>query len=231
MQIERVDTDIATAADFSNLHAIEQFTKILNTEPPASSIQKTPDKRADTMPISFIEAKLDEVYLRQWGAEDVHVQQIANEVLIWLTLWVIDPQTKQRITRPGFAAVQITVDKVPDGMSGPDKNAWSLNMQNKKPNALYLAFPKGKSLAIKNAAQSLGVIFGRNLNRVHEDEPGEFYGNIAEGVASLTDAKKEVQSCRDKAAFQAVWAKYPNLHESDEFKKEYAYYHRKYVQS
>lgn len=229
MEIERIDTQIATASDLSGLHAIEQFTKILNTDPPKSSIQKTPDGRADTMPISFVEAKLDEVYLRQWGAEDIHVQQIANEVLVWLTLWVIDPQTKTRITRPGFSAVQIMVDKAPDGMHGPDKNAWALNMQNKKPNALYLAFPKAKSLAIKNAAQSLGIIFGRNLNRKHEDEPGDFYTNIANDAATLTDAKKELEQCREKHQFVEIWAKYPELQGNEDWKKNYAYYHRKYV--
>lgn len=215
----------------SNLSAIEQFTKILNTDPPASSLKKTPDGRADTMPISFVEAKLDEVYLRQWGAEDIHVQQLANEVLIWLTLWVIDPQTKERITRPGFAAVQITVDKVPEDLAGSGRNAWALDMANKKPNAMYLAFPKGKSLAIKNAAQSLGIIFGRNLNRKHEDEPGDFYANIANDTATLTNAKKEIQACREKHQFVEVWGKYPELQQNESFQKEYAYYHRKYVKS
>lgn len=208
---------------------IEAFTKILNAEPPKESIKPTPDGRAFTMPISFVEAKLDEVYLRQWGTEDIHIQQLGNEVMIWLTLWVIDPQTKQRITRAGFSAIQITVDKVPDGVSGADRNAWALNMQNKKPNALYLAFPKGKELAIKNAAKSLGIIFGRNLNRKHDDEPGDFYQNIADDLSIMTDAIKAVHSCREKHEFNNVWNAYPDLHGNEKFQKEYAYYFRKYT--
>lgn len=222
------ENGVATISQ-NNWSGIEAFTKVLNTEPPKESVQQTPDGRAKTMPISFVEAKLDEVYLRQWGTEDVHVQQLGNEVLIWLTLWVIDPQTKHRITRAGFSAIQITVDRVPDGLSGPDRNAWALNMQNKKPNALYLAFPKGKELAIKNAAKSLGVIFGRNLNRKHDDEPGDFYQNLADDMALMTDAKKAIHGCKEKHQFQEVWNAYPSLQQNEEFQKEYAYYYRKYT--
>jgi hypothetical protein len=217
---------------------IEAFTKLLNESPKESELQPTPDKKAKILPISFIESRLDEIYLRQWGTRNVHIQTIANEVLVHLELWVIDPQTNREITRAGFAAIQIMVDAVPerlkwrDGESEQekrDRNAWSLDMQNKKPNALYLAFPKAKSLALKNAAQSLGITFGRNLNRKHEDTPGDFYGDLINDTAMLSEAKSLIQKASSKEDFQTIWDSYPDLREVPEFKKEYLYYHRQKI--
>ena len=45
----------------------------------------------------------------------------------------------------------------------------ALNADNKKPNALDLAFPKLKTECIKNAALSLGKLFGRDLSRKNFD--------------------------------------------------------------
>jgi hypothetical protein len=57
------------------------------------------------------------------------------------------------------------VDKAPDELKGKEKNLWALDINNKKPSALDMAYPKLKGEAIKNAAKSLGKIFGRDLNR------------------------------------------------------------------
>lgn len=220
----------------TNFKSIEAFTAIMNSDPPKNSIKKTPDGKADMIPISFVEVKLDEVYLRQWGTRNVRTQQCGNEMLINLDLWVIDPQTGREITRAGFASVQIPVDAVPDRLKWrdgeteqdkKDRNAWALDLQNKKANGMALSYPKGKSLAIKNAAQTLGNIFGRNLNRKHEDSPGDFYGNLEADMATLTDAKKDIEGALELPAFEAIWALYPELHEVEEFRKHYTYYHLK----
>ncbi|MES1224826.1 MAG: hypothetical protein ABUT20_55560, partial [Bacteroidota bacterium] len=56
-----------------------------------------------------------------------------------------------------------------DKMSKQERNLYALDSSNKKPNALDLAFPKLKAECIKNAAQSLGKIFGRDINRKKRD--------------------------------------------------------------
>jgi len=223
-----MSTELATLNNGTDISAIEKFTKIINEKPPSGSLQKTPDGKADTMGISFVETKLDEIYLRQWGTEEINVMQLGNEVLVWLTLWVIDPQTKTKITRAGFASVVIMVDKAPDEVARNPKakNAWALDMQNKKPNAMYLGFPKAKSLAIKNAAQTLGDAFGRNLNRKFEDSPEEFYTNMAEGLATLTNAKKDIKAAETAQDFEGIWTKYPELHEVEDFKKDFMFHKR-----
>jgi len=225
------------AQRMGGFQTIEQFRQLLNKPPKDSELQPTPDKKAKILPISLIETRLDEFYLGQWGTRNVQIQQIANEVIVNLELWVIDPLTQREITRAGFAAIQIMVDAVPqrlqwrDGETEMDKrerNAWSLDMQNKKPNALYLAFPKAKALATKNAAATLGISFGRNLNRKHEDTPGDFYGDYLSGNEMLSEAKGLIQKAKSDEDFKFIKDTYVELMTNVEFQKELVYYTRKF---
>ena len=49
---------------------LEEFLKKLNQDPPNEHIFKTPDKKADDLPISYVENKLDELYFGLWGGDD-----------------------------------------------------------------------------------------------------------------------------------------------------------------
>jgi hypothetical protein len=213
--------------NLAQFEAIEGFRKLINELPPAQFLEKTPDGRADSVCISYIEAKLDEIYLDQWGMEDETVQFFANEAIMSATLWVIHPVTGRKITRLGCAAIQIMVDKVPDNIKydAKAKNTWALDMANKKPNALTLNFPKLRALTLKNAAKSLGNVFGRNLNRKLEDTPDEsFYSNVFDGNEKLTVAIKELKSANTAEQFNDIWNKYPELQADEEFRKEFLYY-------
>jgi len=151
------------------LEQLQRFTARLNSEPAPESLEPTPDNRAKTVTISHIEMTLDELFFGQWSTKDFTWSAIANEVQGSLTLEVIHPVNGQKITRIGAASVVIMVDKVPQGIDGQERNQWAINPMNKKPNALDLAFPKLKAECLKNAAQSLGKIFGRDVNRKRQD--------------------------------------------------------------
>lgn len=144
---------------------LEKFLMRLNREPNPSEIAKTPDGKASDLPISYVEMTLDELYFGLWSTRNFTTKLISNEVVGELELEVIHPVTQKPIVRIGSAAIQIMVDKVPDGMSGQVRNQWALDPANKKPNALDMAYPKLKAECTKNAAKTLGKIFGRDLNR------------------------------------------------------------------
>jgi len=148
---------------------IQNFQEKLNREPDQSEVELTPDKKAKTLPISFVEMTLDELYLGQWSTQNFTSKVIANEVVGELELVVTHPITNKKIVRSGAAGIIIQVDKAPDNVTGQQRNEWALNPSNKKPNALDLAYPKLKAECVKNAAQSLGKIFGRDLNRKKAD--------------------------------------------------------------
>lgn len=148
------------------------FQILLNAEPNQAELGTTPDGKAKTLPISFIETTLDELYFGQWSTENFVYQLVANEVIGSLELVVTHPITGQMVRRTGAASIQITVDAVPEEIKNDrqQKNRWALDPSNKKSNALDMSFPKLKAECTKNAAQSLGRIFGRDLNRKQSDK-------------------------------------------------------------
>lgn len=193
---------------------LQDFQAKLNREPDQSELDRTPDGKAKTLPISFVEMTLDELFLGQWGTEHFTTRVISNEVCGELELVLTHPITGREIRRCGAAGIIIQVDKAPDEIKGQERNEWALNPSNKKPNALDLAYPKLKAECVKNAAQSLGKIFGRDLNRKKADkyqptihfltdkgfrallervEKGDAHAlALAESNFSLTDVQKEM---------------------------------------
>ncbi len=139
---------------------MQHFTAQLNQEPNPAEFELTPDGKARTLPISFVEMTLDEIFLGQWETSEPHFQQIFNEVVGTVVLTVTHPVTKQPIRRTGWASVVIMQDK--------DATIADFNVTKKK-NALDLSFPKLGAEALKNAAKSLGKVFGRDINRKSKD--------------------------------------------------------------
>lgn len=168
--------------------AVQKFTQRLNSEPDPLGVESTPDRKAQTVVISHIETTLDELFFGQWKTENFTWSPVANEIQGALELVVIHPVTGYEIRRTGAASIVITVDRVPEGVTGQERNQWALNPSNKKANALDMAFPKLKSECLKNAAQSLGKIFGRDLNRKNRDVYKPFKiataGELPESVIS-----------------------------------------------
>lgn len=139
---------------------MQDFTRRLNAEPNPEEFEPTPDGKAKTLPISFVEMTLDELYLGQWGTTEPKFQQIFNEVVGTVELTVWHPVTGRELKRAGWASVVITQDK--------DSSVSDFQMTKKK-NALDLSFPKLGAEAFKNAAKGLGKIFGRDINRKKKD--------------------------------------------------------------
>lgn len=148
---------------------LQEFARRLNAEPDINELEKTPDGKAWSLPISFVEMTLDEIYLGLWDTVNYKWSAIANEVQGSLELVVVHPITGREVRRTGAASIVITVDSLSDedkkGMTKEARNLYALNPENKKPNALDLGFPKLKAECTKNAAQTLGKVFGRDINR------------------------------------------------------------------
>lgn len=156
--------DETTKEDFSELEkgriALQHFQEKLNREPDPREFQDTPDGKAKTLPISFVEMTLDEIFFGLWDTENFKYQQVFNEVIGSIELIVTHPVTGGELRRTGAASVVITQDA--------NATIADFNMTKKK-NALDLSFPKLKAECVKNAAQSLGKIFGRDINRRQVD--------------------------------------------------------------
>lgn len=174
---------------------LQTFTERVNLLPPPDSIDKTPDGNAYTVLISHIEMTLDEYFFGLWETYDFKWSVILNEVVGSLTLEVTHPVTGQKLRRTGAAAIQIMVDKVPDDVkSNPrERNRWATNPENKKPSALDMGFPKLKAECLKNAAQSFGKLFGRDLNRQKADILKPLQRKAASATAATEERLKNQQ--------------------------------------
>lgn len=165
--MNRITYQEANPFDSYQLEQMQKFISRLNADPSQDGIQKTPDNKAQTLVISHVEMTLDELFFGHWRTQNFQWKAIANEVQGSLELVVLHPISGWEIIRIGAGSVVIMVDKVPDDLKADPqaRNQWALNPANKKANALDLAFPKLKAECLKNAALSLGKIFGRDLNR------------------------------------------------------------------
>ena len=137
----------------SEIKNIEQYMMFLNDVPKKIKTNQLA-RGAKYVPIGEVEKTLDELYLGLWSTENFNYQVVANEIVGSIDVKVFHPITQTWITRTGAAAVQIMVAA-----------GTAAEMKNKIKNALETGFPKLKAECVKNAARSLGVIFGRNLNR------------------------------------------------------------------
>lgn len=149
--------------------SIEAFQALINREPAAGIVRI--NKMAGNskyLPIAEVERLLDE-FFPGWTTTAFTWQVIANELVGSLELVVHHPTTGAEMRRVGAAAVMIQT-----------RSGQPQVVENKIINTLSRDMPHLKAECLKNAAKSLGAIFGRNLNREAED-----YEPLTEQVAQL----------------------------------------------
>ena len=162
---------------------LQNFLSRLQQEP--NVVEKTPDGKANTVPISHVEMTLDELYFGMWTTENFKWQVISNEIVGSLELVVTNPVNGMLVRRIGSASIQIMVDAIPNEIKNDKAKVkeWQFDAHNKKANALDMGFPKLKAECLKNASQSLGKVFGRDINRKTKDT----FNPLVKKKASIKD--------------------------------------------
>lgn len=191
-QLQKPTTNSLEAVQVEDMRInLQNFLIKLNSNPSTESMDKTADGKAHTILISHIEMLLDEYFFGLWETENFKWSVVANEIVGSIDLCFYHPTAGIRMKRTGAAAIQIMVDKVPDDIKDQPKlkNAWALNPENKKSNALDMSFPKLKAECLKNAANSLGKLFGRDINRKKQDN----YKPLINKKAALDDKLKQLK--------------------------------------
>ena len=147
--LAELNTDIQQA--FKN----DQLNYLLNQEPPASWIKE--NKYANNtkyVPIDKIEMLLTRIF-QEWRVEVIDFKQLFNAVSCNIRLHYKNPISGEWQYHDGVGAMQIQTKA---GASPADLGAINNN-------AVMMALPAAKSYAIKDAADHLGKLFGRDLNR------------------------------------------------------------------
>lgn len=151
----------------------DELKLLLNQPPHADWIKKNKyAKNAEYLPIDKTEFLLDYIF-QEWRVEILKVEAIFNAVLALVRLHYKNPVTGEWSYHDGGAAK--TLQTMSE--SGPLK----LDLSNVNQAACEMAVPIAISTAIKDAADHLGKLFGRDLNRKdtipfygahNQEEPG-----------------------------------------------------------
>lgn len=129
-------------------------TYLLNQPPLKAWIKKHPLYQNDYLPIDKIEYLLT-VFFGQWRSEIKSVFQIANSVCVTVRLYYMNPDKNEYDWQDGGGACPLQVNS----------GAKPMDSEAIKSNAVMLALPIAETNAIKDAADKIGKIFGRDLNR------------------------------------------------------------------
>lgn len=135
--------------------ANDEFLSVVNQEPPKRFLQDHPiAKGVKYIPIDKVELMLTKVF-QTWYVEVLKTGQLLNSIEVTVRLYYKHPITQEWLHQDGVGASPIQVDQ--------GQNA--SNLSAIKHNAIMLALPAAKSYAIKDAAENIGKVFGRDINR------------------------------------------------------------------
>lgn len=137
------------------LGKVEGLNSILNVNPPAKWIKKHPflDNHL-YLPIDKVEYLLRKIFKR-YSVVITGQGTAFNGVWVTVRVSYFNPATGQMEAQDGIGAAQLQTAK---GTSPAD-------LANINNGAISMAFPIAKTLAVKDACDMIGNIFGANLNR------------------------------------------------------------------
>jgi hypothetical protein len=185
---ERID--LAKHNDLNRLLNQQPNLKWLLKHPIAKKKVDGKDVPIDYIPIQRVEWLLTHIFII-WYVEIKTIQLIANAVVIAIRLHYQNPIDGQMLWQDGVGAAPLQTDK--------DKGAADWNYI--KSSAVQIASPAAESYAIKDAAEKIGKLFGKDLNRADQigyDNLGEkFKETSVEGVELRRMVSIELDKFKD----------------------------------
>jgi hypothetical protein len=152
------DNKLARLVEDDNLIELvkqDEFLSLVNTPTPAAFVKNHPmAKGVKYIPIDKIEFLLTKLF-QHWHVEILSEGQMLNSIYTKVRLHYFHPITQDWQYQDGLGATAIQVDK---GSNASDLGAI-------KSDAIQKALPAAESYAVKDAAEKIGRIFGKDLNR------------------------------------------------------------------
>lgn len=133
----------------------DEFLTLVNMPTPAVFVKDHPlAQGVKYVPIDKVELLLTKLF-QQWYVEVLNEGQMLNAIYVKVRLHYRNSVSKEWQQQDGVGATAIQVDK--------GKNASDLGAI--KSDAIQKALPAAESYAVKDAAEKIGRIFGKDLNR------------------------------------------------------------------
>jgi hypothetical protein len=143
------DVDLAWKNDNLNL--------LLSQQPPPAWIKQHPFiKGYNYLPIDKVEYLLRKIF-KQYRIEVLKTGMLLNAIEVTVRVHFVHPITNEWLFYDGVGAQELQTQK--------DTGNLKLDMSNVNRGAVTMALPIAKTVAIKDACDHFGDIFGSNLNR------------------------------------------------------------------
>lgn len=168
--------------DLTTFIAKDDFLAIINKTPPDQFVKDHPFATGvKYIPIGKIEMLLTKIF-QLWNVEVLDSGQLFNSIYVTVRLHYKHPLTGEMQYQDGVGAVAVQVEK---GQSPSD-------LAKIRSDAVMKGLPAAKSFAIKDAAEHLGKLFGRDINRKDTMAFSPSYGTDEAKEQAKKDLKKKL---------------------------------------
>ena len=155
MEVTKLPTIADLTQDIEVAYKNDQLNLLLNTPPPAKWVKEHPFIRGYRyLPIDKVEYLLTRIF-KTYEVQITGQGTAFNGVWVTVRIKVINPTNGQTMQFDGIGAAQLQTKK----------DTSPADLQNINNGALSMAFPIAKTLAVKDAADHIGKLFGSDLNR------------------------------------------------------------------
>ena len=196
--------DILSASKQNDLN------RLLNSDPkPEWIFQNQYANKSNYIKVATIEYLLTSIFI-QWRVEVKTVQVIANSVVVTVRLHIMNPVSGEWDWQDGIGASPIQTKA----------GAAATDFGQVNNSAVQMAAPAAETFAFKDAAEKLGRLFGKDINR--KDEMN--YGNLDKKFASMTlveipDELRDIIGDSDGDNLTNIYRSNPEYHSNPEFMK------------
>jgi hypothetical protein len=156
-EIQKLPTLQELFSDVETTKKQDAFQIIMNAQPPTTWIKKHPFiQNYLYLPIDKVEYLLQKIF-KTFKIEVIKTGMLMNAVEVTVRVHYKHPVTNEMLFHDGVGAQELQTKK--------DSGNLSIDMSNVNKGAVMMALPIAKTIAIKDACDHFGAIFGANLNR------------------------------------------------------------------
>lgn len=203
--LEDLYNDVELAGKHNDLN------KLLNCEPKQAWIKENKfANNSKYIPVGIIEYLLTSIYIK-WRIEVRQIQVIANSVVATVRLYVLDPVTGEWDWQDGVGASPIQTAK----------GAAATDFSQVNTSAVQMAAPAAETYAFKDAAEKLGRLFGKDINRKDDVNYSDALNRkfVPAEKTEIPDELKDVIAFADRENLTNIYNSNPDLHSNTEFMK------------
>ena len=184
-QTKATITSLFKQLDFDAV-PLEQLNVILSTPPPATWVKVHPFiKNYNYLPIDKVEYLLRRCF-KKYQIEVIKTAQLFNAIEVTVRVHYLNPATNEMMYHDGVGAQELQTKQGTGNLN--------MDMSNVNKGSVMMALPIAKSIAIKDACDHFGDLFGANLNR---KDIVQFTGDTELLSAEATHVSKEKERVKN----------------------------------